>query len=255
MDERELSWDYTSLADAYVHRPQYAESVVDAVISRAGLTPTDPVVDIGAGTGNLTTLFLQRGFKVDAVEPNAAMRRHGIAQTERFGGAVNWVQAVAECTGLPRGIYALVTFGSSFNVVDTQTALEEAAAVLRPQGWLMCCWNHRDVEDSLQRAIEEVIQSYIPDYRKGARAGDQSQVIADSRLFEPAQFISGRVIHRVRTSEWVTAWRSHATLARQAGNKLEAIVADIAAMLDHLTFVDVPYITNSWLARCRHAPR
>lgn len=244
-----LSWDYTALADAYLSRPQYAASVVDDVINRTGLKPKDPIADIGAGTGNLTKFFLERGYTVDAVEPNVAMRRHGIAQTERFGSSVRWTDATAEETTLPRRTYALVTFGSSFNVVDTQLALAEAAAILRPFGWIMCCWNHRDLSDSMQQQVETTILRHLPCYDKGTRALDQTQIIASSRLFEPAEAITGRVIHRVKTVDWVNAWRSHATLVRQAGQGLEAIVKDIEATLGGANFVDIPYTTNSWLAR------
>ena len=245
-------WDYTALADAYVHRPPYGDSVIEAIINRAGLTPPGPVADIGAGTGNLTTLFLRRGYNVAAVEPNAAMRRHGLAQTERFGDRVNWSDGVAEDTRLPRGAYALVTFGSSFNVVDAQAALKETAAILRPRGWFMCCWNHRDVQDPLQNAVEAVIRRYLPHFAKGKRAEDQEQVISESGLFEPSQALSGKVVHRVRTSDWLTAWGSHATLVRQAGDMLEPIMADIGAILGDAAFIDVPYITQGWLARSRN---
>lgn len=244
-----LGWDYTALADAYLSRPQYAASVVDTVIDRTGIIQADLVADIGAGTGNLTTLFLERGYHVDAVEPNNAMREHGVAATRRFGSAVRWTDARAERTTLPRGAYALVTFGSSFNVVDTSAALEETANLLCPRGWFMCCWNHRDLTDPLQQRVEETILRHLPGYEKGVRAQDQSEVIANSRLFEPAQAITGRVMHRIKAVDWVNAWRSHATLLRQAGEGLEPIVKDIAATLGDAALIDVPYITKCWMAR------
>lgn len=248
-DSKRCAWDYTQLADAYVYRPQYAEDFVDAVLARGDVDEEIRVADIGAGTGNLTELLLERACCVDAVEPNAAMRRHGIERTARFGPAVTWFDATAEETGLPHDNYDLVSFGSSFNVVDPQPALEEAAAILHPGGWLMCCWNHRDADDPLQREIEAVIRRHLPQFSKGTRAGDPAPVIAASGFFGTAEAIEHRVVHTVSAREWVKAWWSHATLARQAGDRMEQIVADIGSLLAGRDVVEVPYFTKGWLAR------
>ncbi len=251
MSMERVSWDYTDLADAYLLRPQYADEFLSAALDRADLDATDRVADIGAGTGNLTVLLLRRGYQVDAVEPNAAMRRHGIVQTERFGASVTWRAATAEDTHLQRGRYGLVAFGSSFNVVEARAALKETSALLQPKGWFMCCWNHRDSSDPLQQAVDAVILKHLPHYEKGTRAEDQAGTIAASGLFEDAEVFSGRVVHSVVARDWGEAWKSHATLARQAGDRMDAIVADISALIRGAAMIDVPYITKGWLAQRR----
>lgn len=245
------AWDYTQLADAYLYRPQYAADFVDAALAHCGADKKIRVADIGAGTGNLTALLLERECRVDAVEPNPAMRRHGVELTARFGTTVTWFDAKAESTRLPRGIYDLVTFGSSFNVVDPQEALEEVAEILRPHGWLMCCWNHRDIDDPLQRDIEAVIQRHIPEFSRGIRAGDPTPTIAASGLFENAHAIQHRVVHTVSARQWVEAWWSHATLLRQAGKRMVEVVADIENLLAGQDAVEIPYVTKGWLAQVR----
>ena len=131
-----MDWDYSELANSYHARPAYADDAIEAIVSRAA---AGKVCDIGAGTGHLTVALLDRGLTVDAVEPNPQMRQIGIERTEDRG--VTWRAATAESTGLAGGAYSLVTFGSSFNVVDRQAALAEAARLLNPDGVFACLWN------------------------------------------------------------------------------------------------------------------
>ena len=84
------------------------------------------------GPGHLAVALLERGQDVDAVEPNAQMR--AIGQRRTHGRAVTWRAAAGERPP-GDGEYALVTFGSSFNVVDTAAALDGRAPLI-PGGTL-----------------------------------------------------------------------------------------------------------------------
>lgn len=246
----EVQWNYTQLAGPYVKRPDYAPAGIDEMLKRCALRPDARVCDVGAGVAHLTIPLLDRGFHVDAVEPNDAMRELG---RERTAGHPNvaWFEGTGEHTGRPDKTYDLVTFGSSFNVTDRPAALKETARILKSRGWFACMWNHRDLDDPLQEEVEGLIRAAIPGYDYGSRRVDQTAVIAASGLFEPAQRIEGRVRHRVPVQDWVEAWHSHATLQRQAGNRLGEIATDIEALLQRkrLKEIDIPYTTRIWIAR------
>jgi ubiquinone/menaquinone biosynthesis C-methylase UbiE len=242
-------WDYTDLADAYLLRPDYAQDAIDELIRIAAVPDGARVCDIGAGVAHLTLMLAERGFIVDAVEPNDAMRANGRRRTEAWPN-VTWAEGTGEATGMPGGRYSLVTFGSSFNVTDRQRALAESDRLLRPQGWFACMWNHRDLEDPVQRRIESIIREFVPSYGYGTRREDQTEVIAQSGLFAPAVHISGRVQHVQTVAACVEAWRSHATLHRQAGDAFEDVVNAIGGYLEGLgtDTIEIPYVTNLWAA-------
>ena len=48
-------------------------NVVKAIVDKAGIKPTDTVLEIGPGTGNLTNLLLQQAKKVIAIEVDPRM--------------------------------------------------------------------------------------------------------------------------------------------------------------------------------------
>lgn len=242
-------WDYTELAKAYVSRPEYAPSAINEIFQRAGLQAGCQVCDVGAGVAHLTIPWLERGLKVHAVEPNDAMRALGIQRTAKWGSQVTWFEGTGEQTGMAANQYDLVSFGSSFNVCDRQKALQETYRLLKPNAWFCCLWNHRDLQDPIQAKIEAVIQSIVPSYAHGTRREDQTDVIVASKLFTTPMRIDGRILHEVSVPDCVEAWRSHATLARQAKDRFPEVVDGIAKLLTSYDRIQVPYQTAVWLAQ------
>lgn len=243
-------WDYTSLADAYLERPNYAPDVLEKLFEIAGLKEGDRVCDVGAGVAHLTIPLALKGYIVDAVEPNDAMRKNGIERTAELT-SVNWFEGTGEETGRESAAYDFVSFGSSFNVCDRELAMKEVSRILKPQKWFTCMWNHRQLDDPVQNKIESIIAGYISDYSYGTRREDQSDIITASGLFCDVQEISGTVLHTQEIGKTVEAWRSHATLHRQAGENFDKIISDIETYLQSLgtSAIAIPYTTRSWIAR------
>jgi len=245
-------WDYTKLADAYLKRPDYADAAIDAMLSIAGAEKGGKFCDVGAGVAHLTLMLAARGLDVVAVEPNDAMRANGIKRTEQLAN-VRWNEGTGEATGQVKRSFDMVTFGSSFNVCDRQGALTETARILKPRGWFACMWNHRQLQDPIQAQIESIIKARVPEYGYGTRREDQTKVIDASGMFGPVVHLDSRVMHEQTIEECVEAWRSHATLERQAGAAFHDVVAAIERYLQGLgkPSIQVPYSTNIWVAQLR----
>lgn len=243
-------WDYTTLADAYLKRPDYSDAAIDAMLIIAGAEKGDKICDVGAGVAHLTLILAERGMDVTAVEPNDAMRANGIKRTASLPN-VRWYEGTGEQTGQAIRSYDMVTFGSSFNVCDRSAALKETASILKPHGWFACMWNHRQLEDPVQAQIEAIIKERVAAYGYGARREDQTSVINASGLFGPVVHLDSRVIHEQTIAICVEAWRSHATLERQAGKEFASVVAAIEDYLVSLKVetIQIPYSTNIWLAQ------
>jgi ubiquinone/menaquinone biosynthesis C-methylase UbiE len=242
-------WDYTSLAAAYLKRPDYADAAIDAMLARASVGAGARACDVGAGVAHLTRMLEHRGLHVVAVEPNDAMRGFGKTRTRDAA----WFDGTGEATGQASAAFDLVTFGSSFNVTDRQKALAETARIARPRGWFACMWNHRDLTDPLQAEIEQTIAARVDGYSYGTRREDQTDEIEKSGLFGAVTKIEGSVVHAQSKDECLEAWRSHATLQRQAGDKFGAVVDAIAAVLSRhpSKAVLIPYTTRIWLAQLK----
>lgn len=247
---QKVEWNYSELASFYVNRPDYSMHGLDAMLAIVG-TNKGNLCDVGAGVAHLTIPMLEKGFVVDAVEPNDEMREIGKQRTTTYSN-VEWYKGTGESTGMPEDKYDLVTFGSSFNVTDRNKALLETSRILKKSGWFACMWNHRDLNDPLQSKIEEIISNSIKGYDYGTRREDQSVTIVESGLFKPCHKIESPITYLVNDSDWVNAWRSHATLERQSQGNFGLIVDQIEKVVSEESCngkLSIPYITRIWVSQ------
>lgn len=123
------------VAEAYERgRPSWPAAAVDLVAGHLGLGRDDAVLDLGAGTGKLTGLLLERFDRVVSLEPDASMRALLPAAAEALVGT-------AEEIPLPERSVAAVFCGESFHWFDWRRAIPEIARVLQPGGGLVLMWN------------------------------------------------------------------------------------------------------------------
>jgi SAM-dependent methyltransferase len=126
-------------ADYAEHRPGYPAAAVDWALERA---PGPDVLDLGAGTGKLTTALLERrGLRVVAVEPDPDM----LAQLRQRHPHVDAREGAAEAIPLPDASVDAVVAGQAVHWFDLDVALPEIARVLRPGGVFAGLWNGDDV--------------------------------------------------------------------------------------------------------------
>jgi hypothetical protein len=112
-------------------------------------------------------------------------------------------------------------------------------------------WNHRNLDDPIQANIESIIKKHVAEYGYGTRREDQTIEIEKSNLFKTVHFIDGGVEHKMTKSDLIEAWRSHATLERQAKNKFHMVIDKISSYVESLDqdSISVPYTTRMWAAQ------
>ena len=245
-------WDYTDLAEAYLKRPDYAQSAIEQMLQTAGVKKGNSACDVGAGAAHLTLKLAEYGLNVCAVEPNDAMRANGVKRTAQYQN-VQWYEGVGEHTGMESDAFDLVTFGSSFNVCDRQLALKETKRILKNNGWFACMWNHRDLSDPLQVQIEAILKEQIADYSYGTRREDQTEEIQKSGLFGEVVYLEGTVLHEILAEDFIEGWKSHGTVQRQSKDKFDYINAKIREVIEQKgeKYIQVPYTTRIWMAQVK----
>ncbi|MBA0045658.1 class I SAM-dependent methyltransferase [Mycobacteroides sp. LB1] len=135
--QAQRSLSFGSQAVAYERgRPSYPPEAIDWLLP-AG---TRDVLDLGAGTGKLTTRLVERGLNVVAVDPLAEMLEvlsQSLPDTPALLGT-------AEEIPLPDNSVDTVLVAQAWHWVDPERAIPEVARVLRPGGRLGLVWNTRD---------------------------------------------------------------------------------------------------------------
>ena len=147
------------VADYAAARPDYPAPLFETLIATCGLTDKAVIADLGSGTGLLTQGFLQRGFRVFAVEPNDAMRSAGDHLLGKFP-EYRSIDGSAESIPLESASVDLVTAAQAFHWFDIDRARTECLRILRPTGNVALIWNDRVFEDSLHRALDEIFAEF-----------------------------------------------------------------------------------------------
>ncbi|MGH3344098.1 MAG: class I SAM-dependent methyltransferase [Carbonactinosporaceae bacterium] len=138
-EDRERALSFGPVADAYeLGRPDYPAAAIDFVLGEE----CRRAIDLGAGTGKLTSQLIERGLDVVAVEPLHEMLRY-LRQALPGAGALC---GTAEAMPVRDGWADAVTAAQAFHWFDPKEVLPEIARVLRPGGVLGVLWNLRDDE-------------------------------------------------------------------------------------------------------------
>jgi SAM-dependent methyltransferase len=151
-------------------RPSYPREILDLLTRDCGLTSGSKIVDVAAGTGLFSELFLENGNSVVAVEPNDEMRAV-CEERQTLFPRFSVLSGTAESTGLPAGSADFVTVAQAMHWFDLKRARAEFARVLRRDGWCVVAYNERRMGgDPFHDGLEKILVNFGPDYHRVQRA-------------------------------------------------------------------------------------
>lgn len=144
------SLSFGAQAAAYERgRPSYPPEAIDWLLPRGAHT----VLDLGAGTGKLTTRLVERGLDVIAVDPIPEM-------LEVLTGSLPDTPALlgtAEEIPLADDSVDAVLVAQAWHWFDPERAVKEVTRVLRPGGRLGLVWNTRDERSGWVKDLGRII--------------------------------------------------------------------------------------------------
>ena len=229
-----FSFEQVNATDYDELRPTYAPASVRWVAERARLEPGSLVVDLAAGTGQLSRRLASLGVRVVAVEPAANMRAVLAANLPD----VTAVPGAAEAIPLGDGEADAVAVGNAFHHFDAEAAFAEIRRVLRPGGALALFWARTDEDaDTMQlgiRGIDEVVE----------RERASSPIVeAYFSWFEPPEHVEGfttlerrsfptiRTMPSARLADLFATSSDIASLPEPQRSRLLARIGELAAEL------------------------
>ena len=175
------------VADYVAGRPSYPRSVIDTLVARVGFAADWHVVDVGAGTGISSKLFLENGNTVTAVEPNDAMRT-AAEQSLSTLGKFKTIAAPAEATTLPGESADLVVAAQAFHWFDRTAFATECLRLLTSRGYACLMWNDRDLSSPFVADYEKICEAYASDYSRVGHRKMDSEPLAESWFLNEGYF-------------------------------------------------------------------
>lgn len=234
---RRRARSFGAVADAYARvRPGYPVEAVRWILPSGA----ERVLDIGAGTGALTSVLVDEGVEVVAVEPDEEMRRVLAARVPRADVRAGR----AEELPLEDASVDAVLGAQMWHWVETEAAVPEVARVLRPGGSLGLLWNLRDESVPWMAALGRVMHG--EDVAGALDGRMQLPVWAPFDAPSRRQFPWRQELGREDLVDLV-ATRSHVQV--MAADERQSVLANIRGLLDDhpdlagRAVVEVPYVT------------
>jgi ubiquinone/menaquinone biosynthesis C-methylase UbiE len=243
---------FASVADAYERgRPSYPAEAIDRVLADLGLTDASRVLDLAAGTGQLSRLLRTRVGTTIAVEPAQAMRTK-LAATLRD---VIVLDGTAEAIPLRDHEVHAVVVGEAFHWFRTAQATGEIARVLTDRGGIALLWN------SPTWTVEDT--PWLDDFRRivaqhkraagGYPAGDGTWQREFERAgrFEELEHVQVSHAQTLDPIDFVAQVASWSWIANLDAGHRQVILDDVHAVVRGHDEIVIPYRTDLHLARRR----
>ena len=225
---------------------------IDTVLVEFDLGPDSTVVDLAAGTGQVSRSLLHRVGAVVAVEPTPQMR-------EQFAAVLPGVavrDGSAEEIPLPDASVDAVIVGEAFHWFHVAAAAHEIARVLARGGGLALLWNQPTWTEHDTPWLAE-FRSLLAPHRAAAGpfpAGDgqwRSELTATG-LFEPLSYAESRHTQELTIAEFLAQVRSWSWFANLPHPTRTATLAEIKDLLAGHDRLLVPFRTQLyWTRRAR----
>ena len=153
MPRSDEPFDFRRQASTYGRwRRDYSTALYAAIEARAGAGAGRLAVDVGCGTGFVTTSLAARGWRAAGVDFSAPM----LAAARGASGPLGFVRARAEALAFADGRAALVTCGTAFHWFTHAPTLAEFRRVLAPGGWAALFWRYPLSDQPYMRCVAEV---------------------------------------------------------------------------------------------------
>lgn len=149
---------FDTLAAEYdANRPAYPGVLIDRAC--AELAAGEEVLEVGCGTGQLTSSLVARGLHVTALDPGSRL----LALAAQQLGGVRFINAPFETAEVPEGRYRAVFSASAFHWVDPDLSWSRAARALAPGGTLALIQHCGVAAEDDQAAVLEVLRRSAPE--------------------------------------------------------------------------------------------
>lgn len=222
------AFDYDEL------RPSYAPEAVAWVAERGSLRGGSVVVDLAAGTGQLSRRLDPLGVDLVAVEPAANMRAvlKGRLPTVRIEEGTAEAMPAAD-----RSVDAVVV-GNAFHHFERRAAFAEIHRVLRPGGVLALFWAWPLEEEELSipgmREIDKVVDAVRASNEIATAYRSWAEVPDTAEGFGPFERREFPVTHVIASARLADLYATSSDVASMPPSDRDRLLAEIGLLAKEL---------------------
>jgi SAM-dependent methyltransferase len=255
----DCSPDFSRTAADYArYRAGFPPELIDRLAARGIAWPGARVVDLGTGTGSLARLLAQHGCEVTGVDIAAPLLEQARRLDREAGVRIAYVEAPAEATGLPSGVFDVVSAGQCWHWFDRPVAAREVARLLVTLGSVVLAhFDWLPDKGNVVEAMEELILRYTRTWPFADRAELYPQWLVDLQTagFTGIETFSFDVMEPYSHEAWVGRARAPRFAGTLDSEDVGVFSQELAALLRARFPQDVLSIPHRvWAVIARLAP-
>jgi SAM-dependent methyltransferase len=213
-------------------RPSYPPELIADVVDFVGLPAR--AVDAGCGTGRAAALLAGRGVDGVGVEADPAMgslARANLASAPGWRVDVSGFEEWRPAGGRP---FDLVVSAQAWHWIDPDRRMQQAAALLRPGGWLAVWWNRPDLDESeLRVAIDAVYSERAPELPpRGMASLPVPEDVDGSAAFDSHLVREYRWSKDYSSAAWIDLLQTHSDHRMMDPQRRTLLLDEIARAID-----------------------
>ena len=182
------------------YRPAIPEKVIKIIVNHFNVKPTDRVLDIGCGTGQVALVMEGKCGEMVCLDPDSEMLKWAKKATKNSKIKLTWFNYSAENLGKIKkrlGVFKLATICRGFHWMNQDQVLKDVDDLIEEDGGV-AVFSDRVLwggNEKWQQAVKKVIQKYLG---KERRAGKGKFKVSDE-LWE--DILARSVFKLVKTYE------------------------------------------------------
>ncbi len=236
-------------------RPSYPDEVIDWIINKTNISTDAKLLEIGAGTGQATSKFAERGYAVHCIEMGENLADVLIQKLGHYDVRVDvcpfekWVPEKNFRT-------PLIFCATAFHWIDKSIKYKKCYELLDQDGYLVLIWNgSSDTSIPEVKKSYEYLWEYYPD-----RASDTTTMedlkngrkdeIAESGYFELVDYLDYNwkfKQSKEKFTEGFFAQSSYLALDEEQRKALSAKIHELYAGLNEI--VETDFYTTVYIAK------
>lgn len=187
------------ISDYEAARPTYPAALYEDICAFSGLTSGMVVLEVGAGTGQATELFINGGYRLDLLEVSSAQVDFLCA---KYDGRARVFRDYFE-TFTPDRSYDLIYSATAFHWIDAAVGYPKAWRMLNPGGTLAVFW-HMSSVTMYTGGVFDALNDVERRHRPGASLGFDNAGIESAKSKRIAQVQSGGFfgVPEIREYRW-----------------------------------------------------
>jgi protein-L-isoaspartate O-methyltransferase len=160
MQDRTLRTTFDGAANIYDVRPSYPEEIIEEIISLSELSKQSRILEVGAGTGQITLPFAKRGYKIVGLELGPALAEQARKNLQNYPNVKIVTTAFEDWQSQEK--FDLLLSAQAFHWIDTEVGLARAIKFLHGAGTLALVWTLDESETAFQKESTPLYGKFIP---------------------------------------------------------------------------------------------